>query len=240
MPVCRWLMAGLLLTSGLAHASGEQERVDQQIDNAIHQYLQQMMDKQAKTNGWQGMRLVLASQPLVTNTRLLSPCPNAIKTSGGNSTKLARQQLTLECPSTDGWPVKVSTDLQVFLPVVISTGVIDRGATITATSLKREDMDIAKAIRGFYHRTDEVTGMSAKRRIRANQVLSPDLIDSPQLIKRGEKVQIIANQDGIKAAMAGEALEKGGLGDVIRVKNVSSGKTIEAKVIEAGVVTSTF
>ena len=136
--------------------------------------------------------------------------------------------------------MKVSTDMQVLLPVVASNSVIDRGATINASALQQQETDIAKTIRGFYHRIDQVAGMSAKRRIRPNQILSPDLIDQPQLVKRGEKVQIIANHDGIKAAMAGEALEKGGVGDVIRVKNMSSGKTIEAKVVEPGVVTSTF
>jgi len=82
--------------------------------------------------------------------------------------------------------------------------------------------------------------MGAKRRIRANQILSPDLIDQPNAVKRGERVKIIATHDGISAAMSGEALEKGSLGDVIKVKNLSSGNTIEAKVLEVGVVTSTF
>lgn len=212
----------------------------QQIDEAARNYLQQLMNTQAKTNGWQGMRLVIKNAP-IGSTSQLAPCPGQINISGGSASK-ARQQLTLECTgqTIKGWPVKVSSDLQVFLPVVISTSVIDRGATITANSLKREEQEITRTPRGFYHRLDQVTGMSAKRRIRSNQILSPDLIDQPQAVKRGEKVQIIANRDGIKAAMAGEALEKGGIGDVIRVKNISSGKTIEAKVVEVGVVTSTF
>jgi len=240
------LMLALVLAAGgflatTAATAATAQTAAQQIDSAARNYLQQMMDSQAKTNGWQGMRLVIENTPL-GSTSQLAPCPGQINVSGGSASKLARQQLTLECSgqAIKGWPVKVSSDLQVFLPVVISTGVIDRGATINASSLQQQETDITKSIRGFYHRIDQVAGMSAKRRIRTNQILSPDLIDQPQLVKRGEKVHIIANQDGIKAAMAGEALEKGGIGDVIRVKNISSGKTIEAKVVEAGVVTSTF
>lgn len=227
--------SGLLMTE-----AATAQTAAQQIDEAARNYLQQMMNTQAKTNGWQGMRLVIENTP-VGSTSQLAPCPGQINVSGGSASK-ARQPLTLECAgqTIKGWPVKVSSDLQVFLPVIISVGVIDRGATINANSVKQAEQEITRTPRGFYHSIEEVTGMSAKRRIRPNQMLSPDLIDQPQAVKRGEKVQIIANQDGIKAAMAGEALEKGGVGDVIRVKNISSGKTIEAKVVESGVVTSTF
>ncbi|MNJ71858.1 flagellar basal body P-ring biosynthesis protein FlgA [compost metagenome] len=59
-------------------------------------------------------------------------------------------------------------------------------------------------------------------------------------MRRGQQVKILASHDGINAATLGEALENGGQDAVIRVKNLSSGKTIEGKVLEAGVVTSTF
>lgn len=225
--------------AALSVFANAQDNLEQQIHQAIDQHLQTIMKQHAQQNGWQGMRLAIENTPL-TRTNQLAPCPGKINVSGGSATKLARQQLTLECNGIKGWPIKISTDMKVFLPVVISNGVIDRSETIKTTMLKREEMEITRLTRGFYHRMDEVTRMSAKRRIRANQVLSPDLIDQPQLIKRGEKIKIIANRDGISASMPGEALEKGGEGQVIRVKNLSSGKTIEAKVIGVGVVTSTF
>lgn len=237
----RWkFVAGfLILLCSIATIVNAEPTVDQQIDQAIHQHLQTLMNKQAAEKNWRGMRLVLVNTPL-TSTNKLTPCPTKIKVSGGNATKLSREQLTLECSGMKGWPIKVSSDMQVFLPVVTSTAVINRGETIQSNQLQTQVTDIAKTQRGFYHRISDITGMGAKRRIRANQILSPDLIDQPQLIKRGEKIKIIANRDGISASMPGEALEKGGEGEVIRVKNLSSGKTIEAKVIEAGVVTSTF
>jgi flagella basal body P-ring formation protein FlgA len=59
-------------------------------------------------------------------------------------------------------------------------------------------------------------------------------------VRRGEPVKMIANNDGIEASASGEALADGQPGDVIRVRNTRSGKVIEAKVLEPGVVTSTF
>lgn len=213
---------------------------DQQIDQAIHQHLQSLMNQHAKEQGWKGLRLQLENTPL-TNTAQLAPCPGKISVNGGSATKHSRQQLTLACSQpTKGWPIKVSSEMKVFLPVVVSTAVITRGENITAKHIKLEETDISRNNRGFYNNTKQILGMSAKRRVRPNQILTPDLIDAPQLIKRGEKIKIIANRDGISASMPGEALEKGGEGEVIKVKNLSSGKTIEAKVVEAGVVTSTY
>jgi flagella basal body P-ring formation protein FlgA len=85
-----------------------------------------------------------------------------------------------------------------------------------------------------------VVGLSAKRRIREGQQLTPALLTGAVLVKRGQQVVIQANQDGIQAKAVGEALANGQLGDVIRVRNLGSEKVIEAKVIEAGVVSSTF
>ena len=223
---------------GLAVATTAHADVKQQIDQAIQQHLQQMMNAEAKRNGWQGMRIALDNTPL-GSTQQLADCAQLPSVNGGSTLRLARQPLTLEC-SQPHWTLKVSSEMKVFLPVVLSNAVINRGDTISSAMLKREEMDIAHTTRGFYHRIEEVAGMGAKRRMRANQVLSPDLIDQPTAVKRGERVKIIASHDGISAAMTGEALDQGSVGEVIKVKNLSSGKTIEAKVLEVGVVTSTF
>ena len=229
-----------LLCLSLCASAHADQTPRQQMDSAIHRHLNNLMNQHAREQGWKGLRLELDNTPL-SSLHQLAPCPGQIEVSGGSLTKLSRQSLRLTCDqASQGWPINVSTDMKVFLPVVISTRVINRGDNITAALLKSEETDITRASRGFYHRTAPLIGMSAKRRIRANQILTPDLIDQPQLIKRGDKVNIIASQDGISASMQGEALEKGSAAEVIRVKNLSSGKTIEAKVLEAGVVTSIF
>jgi len=53
-------------------------------------------------------------------------------------------------------------------------------------------------------------------------------------------VKVVASNEGIEASTSGEALGDGQPGDVIRVRNTRSGKVIDAKVIEPGVVSSTF
>jgi flagella basal body P-ring formation protein FlgA len=40
----------------------------------------------------------------------------------------------------------------------------------------------------------------------------------------------------VEVSMAGEALDPGALGEVIRVRNATSGTVIRARVVDAGVV----
>src|SRR5690606_10363778 len=117
---------------------------------------------------------------------------------------------------------------------------IDRGRTLTANDLKLQRINIAKARRGYYNRLEDVVGLTAKRRIRAGQTLTPALLEQSMAVRRGQPVKIIASHEGIEASTSGEALSDGQPVDVIRVRNVRSEKVIDAKVLESGVVTSTF
>jgi flagella basal body P-ring formation protein FlgA len=209
---------------------------NQQVDQAIQQHLEALMRPIAQREAWNGLRIThntaLGSTPPAN-------CQQPLSVRGGVANS-SRQRLTLTCPDQPGWRLQVATDMQLWLPVLVTTRVIDRGEAITAADVKRQEIDINKAPRGFYHHLTQITGMGAKRRIRANQLLSPTLIAQPLAIKRGDKIKIVATQDGISASMSGEALENGSKGEVIRVKNISSNKTIEAKVLGSGEVASIF
>jgi flagella basal body P-ring formation protein FlgA len=70
--------------------------------------------------------------------------------------------------------------------------------------------------------------------------LNTDLLTSPWLVRCGDNVVMHAQSGEIHAAIEAVALEDGRLGMPVRVKNPSSGKVIEAKVIGPGEVSSTL
>jgi flagella basal body P-ring formation protein FlgA len=67
----------------------------------------------------------------------------------------------------------------------------------------------------------EVVGMSAKRGLRSGEVLRATLLSSPVMVKRGEPVRIVARHEQIEVSMAGEALDSGARGSVVRVRNAN-------------------
>lgn len=212
-----------------------------QARQAVENHLRQMLEQQAARQGWHGMQLRYdISVP--TSATNLPTCSEAlqVRATGEAPSAMERQQLRIRCPGAPGWSLNATGQAHVFLPAVHAEGIIDRGQTLTANDLKLQRINIAKARRGYYNRLDEVVGLAAKRRIRAGQTITPALLEQAMAVKRGEPVKIVANNEGIEASTSGEALADGQPGDVIRVRNVRSGKVIDAKVIEEGVVTSMF
>ncbi|MCQ4259988.1 flagellar basal body P-ring formation chaperone FlgA [Stutzerimonas stutzeri] len=210
-----------------------------QVRQAVEQHLRVMLEGQAARQGWQGMQLRYDINVPAASTEL-AQCSSTpqIQATGDAPSAMDRQQLRVSCP--DGWSLNATGQAHVFLPVVHAEGIIDRGQTLTTNDLKLQRINIAKARRGYYNRIEEVAGLAAKRRIRAGQTITPALLEQAMAVKRGQPVKIVASHDGIEASTSGEALADGQPNDVIRVRNMGSGKVIDAKVIEAGVVTSTF
>jgi flagella basal body P-ring formation protein FlgA len=62
------------------------------------------------------------------------------------------------------------------------------------------------------------------------------LLTAPSAVKKGERVTITAALSSINIKMSGKALSNGSIGEMIKVKNISSNKTIEAQVIRPGIV----
>ncbi len=212
-----------------------------QVQQAVENHLRLMLEQQATRQGWQGMQLRYdISVP--ASAANLPRCSEAlqVRATGEAPSAMERQNLQLRCVDTPGWSTNATGQAHVFLPAVHAEGIIDRGQTLTANDLKLQRINVAKARRGYYNRIEEVVGLAAKRRIRAGQTITPALLEQAMAVKRGQPVKIVASNEGIEASTSGEALADGQPGDVIRVRNVGSGKVIDAKVLEQGVVTSTF
>ena len=61
-------------------------------------------------------------------------------------------------------------------------------------------------------------------------------LSSPVLVKRGDAVTMVARRDGIEVSMAGEAMDAGGKGAVVRIRNAGSGQVVRMRVSGAGTV----
>lgn len=233
-----WLVVILLLLSLVPQAHAD---ATTQVQQAVENHLRLMLEQQAARQSWQGMQLRYEISVPASATNL-SRCSEAllVQATGEAPSAMDRQNLQIRCVDAPGWSTNATGQAHVFLPAVHAEGIIDRGQTLTAGDLKLQRINIAKARRGYYNRIEEVVGQAAKRRIRAGQTITPALLEQAMAVKRGQPVKIVASNDGIQASTSGEALADGQPGDVIRVRNVGSGKVIDAKVIESGVVTSTF
>lgn len=212
-----------------------------QVDAAAQQQVATELKEAARKAGWKGMTFTVNNN-LPSSLGKLAACPagpqlRALETPAAVT---ARRRFEASCSGQAGWPVTFISQPTVYMPSVVANGEIDRGQTLDAAQLKLAPVELGKSSRGYFTDIAEVTGKTARRRIRAGQPLTSALLDGALLVRRGQQVKIVASQDGIQASAVGEALANGRQDDVIRVKNLRSQKIIEAKVMASGEVSSIF
>lgn len=235
-----WLAPLLVTCAALLISPSALANAQQQIQQTVARYMHQQLQAEARRQGWHGLRHSLQVSPL-SPAQNLPLCSQALHVQGsGNTDVLARQRLQLRCDDSPRWTRSVQVQASVWLPMVQASSAIERGAVLQAKQLKLSEVALQKNHRGFYQDLQQVLGQAAKRRIRAGQTVTPALLSAAAVVRRGQQVSIRANHEGIQASTRGQALANGHVGEVIRVRNLASEKVIEAKVLEAGVVSSTF
>jgi flagella basal body P-ring formation protein FlgA len=87
---------------------------------------------------------------------------------------------------------------------------------------------------------DEAIGKQVKSAIRGNNVLRPDQIERLPLIKSGQMVTIVVENESMRITAAGKARSSGAEGDTVMVRNLASQKELPARVIDSETVKVDF
>ncbi len=83
----------------------------------------------------------------------------------------------------------------------------------------------------------ELIGMTPRRVLIAGKSVKVNDVDTPKIVSRGDMVTMTFRESGLNLTARGKALEHGAKGDVIRVVNTGSNKTVEATVTASREVT---
>ena len=81
---------------------------------------------------------------------------------------------------------------------------------------------------------EAVIGLSARRPLRAGAAVRATDLTRPQVIARGDMVDVTYETGGISLTLRGRAMEAATVGEAFRVQNIESGRTIEVVAVEPG------
>jgi len=81
---------------------------------------------------------------------------------------------------------------------------------------------------------EAVIGLSARRPLRAGAAVRSADLTRPQVIARGDMVDVTYELGGISLTLRGRAMEAATVGEPFRVQNIESGRTIEVVAVEPG------
>ena len=137
--------------------------------------------------------------------------------------------------------ILVTADIDVMAEVVVAIRPLRRHRKITEEDIETRLMNLAQLPSNIILDPEEVLGKRAKSNIAPNQVLRPDLIEFPPLVKRGDVVVIIAESSGLRITALGTVEEREGRrGERIRIENIDSKKSLYARVVDSKTVQVDF
>lgn len=120
----------------------------------------------------------------------------------------------------------------VFRDVLVASRRIHRSEPLTASMFTSVRRDVADFRQMPLTSLSQIEEKCAARTINKGKVLTEPMVDKLELVHRGDMVKIEIDQPAFKLTASGEARQAGGRGDLIKVRNISSNKTIIAEVMD--------
>lgn len=136
--------------------------------------------------------------------------------------------------------IPVRLEVEALADTVVTLRQLDHGVGVMATDVVLQKLEITQTTHLAARTIAEVVGKQVRSTLRANQPVRPSQIESVPLIKPGQMVTIVAENEVLKVSVSGKARSSGAEGDTIRVQNLASLKEIPARVISATTVQVEF
>jgi flagella basal body P-ring formation protein FlgA len=136
--------------------------------------------------------------------------------------------------------IPVKLEVEAIADMAVTLHQIDSGALISAADVALQKREITQNSHLAVRTIDDVVGKKARMTLRANQPVRADQVERVPLVKSGQMVTIVAENEVLKVTVSGKARSSGAEGDIIKVQNLNSLKEIPARVINATTVQVAF
>ena len=217
----------LLCFAGLANAAGyhDMSQISKQVKDYLYNLpeIKQDKDTLVKVHSFD-RRLKLAKC-----NRLDFNIASGAHLSGKTSVRVI-------CKSPKSWSFYITASISRYDEVYLSNGTFSRGHILRESDVYKSRKDLSRLPFGYITQPSDVIGKQLKRSIQAGRILSPSQLNNPLVIKRGDIISLQSLNRGFSVSMKGVAMVNGAIGDNIRVKNTSSKRIVEGKVIKPGIV----
>lgn len=136
--------------------------------------------------------------------------------------------------------IRVCGRVEVYKNMPCAARDMRRGEIVKESDIALARMPLSRMSNRLPDSPENIAGMALKHSVRAGQLLTRKIVAPPVVIKRGERVTILAQSPAITIRVPGKAIQPGAAGDFIRVKNLQSRREIVAKVINSRTVKVLF
>ena len=136
--------------------------------------------------------------------------------------------------------VRMSGWVDVFESVVCTARPIKKGEVIQKEDLFMFRKNISRRRGNTFNDMESAVGLMARHNLRENTSLLEWMVERPPVLEKGDMVTILAGMGGLRVTVKGMALERGYRGEMVKVQNTMSQKSLLARVIDGSNVMVEF
>ncbi|MFM8364412.1 MAG: flagellar basal body P-ring formation chaperone FlgA [Verrucomicrobiota bacterium] len=148
---------------------------------------------------------------------------------GLSSTSPIRFSLEAGGKKLGTWQTEIRAEL--FEPVWVATRRLDRGEPINSSVAALKDFDVLAGKRDLLTSQTDLGFYETAQTISADQPITRRDVSLRRLVRRGREVDVMVNQGALNISMKGIALNDGGAGELVTVRNKDSKKDFQAQVV---------
>ncbi|WP_328185318.1 flagellar basal body P-ring formation chaperone FlgA [Marinobacter sp. OP 3.4] len=166
----------------------------------------------------------------------LAPCTNDRIDVEFSSDPMETTQpsLLVSCQGERPWRMYLSVSLEIHGDAFVAARPLNRGDRITRAMVTTQRVQVNSVRQGTITRLDNLVGLEMKRSVRAGTPFTPHLVITPDAVARGDHVMITARNQGFAVSTRGKALANARIGEQVLVENLSSSRTLRARVVAPG------
>jgi len=179
-------------------------------------------------NATPGGRLNVVANSLDARVRLTA-CDEPLQTSIPYGSKpTARVTVEVTCASPKPWKIYVPVRAAIFRQVIVAARPLARGSILTANDIMLTESDTSQLARGYIASNEQAVGHKLRRAVTTGDAITPGLLETPAIVRRGQRVSLQARSGALTVRVAGIAKSDGMLGQVIEFENQSSKRPVQA------------
>ncbi|MBE0487131.1 flagellar basal body P-ring formation chaperone FlgA [Marinobacter sp.] len=217
-----------LFTTGL-NAAGAATTASQ-IRDAAASFVEAWADQQSNQD--LDIRFTIGS---IDSRLTLAACTNALETSFTNDPlNTTSPSVMVSCVGERPWRMFVTTSVEVHGPALVAARPLARGERLSAALVQEKQVQINASRRGILTDPEQISGMLVRRPVNAGSPITPDLLEAPNAVERGDHVIIIAKSEAFSVSSRGKALSSASVGEQVLVENLRSSRTVRATVTAPG------
>lgn len=136
--------------------------------------------------------------------------------------------------------LRVSARVEIFGEVVSTRHYLKKHHEIQEKDLHLVERNISTLPPDAAMEMDDVLGKRTTLAVNSGEILRPGMIEVPPVIRKGDRVVLLVENNQFRITTLGESKEEGRKGDRVRLVNLSSRKEVYGRVLDGSTVQIEF